>query len=416
MGKRVNGEGSIYFVKGRGHRASLVVGKKPDGTLDRRSKTFELRGDASRWLRTQLDNEDKGIATAPDKLTVAIYAKEWLRDVIEPMGQPNTFEYYEYPVRCHITPAIGNIRLNDLRREHISKMLNERREQYSRRTVEVIHKTIKLILDWGIQGRLLERNVAKLVKTNDAKQVQEEQLNFDTLDGQQTARLVETIEKHPWRCFIMMALLLGIRRGELLAIRWQEIDLDGGWLKLRNSIIRVRVKRLKEQPTKRFSGAGSRLAPLKTPKSKRTLELPSLLLDELRAHRAKQIAERKKAGDKWREQDFVFASGQGDHWHPCTATNIYADVRLLADLPITTSLHDLRHSFASAMLSKGIHPKLVQEQLGHARFQITMDKYSHLMPGVKTGLPDVMDAFIADGKRALEAKRAAGEAPARRVQ
>ena len=407
---RLNGEGSIYFVRGKGYRANIVVGRKPDGSLERKTKTFELKAEASRWLKTQLNNKDKGIVTAPDKLTVAQYAKEWLRDVVEPKGQPNTYEYYEYPVRVHIIPAIGGVRLNDLRREHITKLLNERRERYSRRTIEVIHKTIKLILDWAVEGRLLERNVAKLVKTNDAMQIQEEQLSFRPLDGEQTARLIDTIEKHPWRCFIIMALLLGVRRGEALALRWQDVDFEGGWVKIRSSIIRVRLKRLKEQPTSRFSGAGSRLAPLKTPKSKRDLELPPLLHEALLERQKQQRAERKAAGDQWREHDFIFTSEHGAHWHPCTATSIFAELRLLADLPITTRLHDLRHSFASAMLSRGVHPKLVQAQLGHSRFQFTMDKYSHLMPGAKTGLPDVMSAFIADGKKQLEAKRAAANA------
>jgi integrase len=106
-------------------------------------------------------------------------------------------------------------------------------------------------------------------------------------------------------------------------------------------------------------------------------------------------------------------SEHGAHFHPDTATGLFGDLRLLADLPITTRLHDLRHCYASAMLTRGVHPKLVQAQLGHSRFAFTMDKYSHLMPGVKTGLPDVMLDFIAEGKRAHDAKLTAA---AERVQ
>jgi integrase len=414
MGKRrTNGEGSIYFLKGKGYRANIVIGRKPDGRLERKTKTFELKADARGWLNEQLEDKNKGRVTVPDKLTVATYAKEWLRDVHEDGGSPNTYEYYEYPIRCHITPAIGSVRLKDLRREHITLMLNERRDKYSRRTVEVIHKTIKLILDHAVTGRLLDHNVAKLVKTSDAKKIREDQLNSACpLNSEQSARLLDTIEQHPWRCFIMLALLLGIRRGELLALRWQDIDFEGGWVKLSHAIVRVRLRRLKVQPTKLFSGEGSRMAPLKTPRSRRTLELPPLLLDVLREHKALQDAARKKAGDKWREQDFVFTSEFGAHWHPCTATSVYADVRLQADLPIETSLHDLRHSLASAMLKRGVNPKLVQLQLGHSKIQTTLDTYSHLMPGERMGLSDAMADFIADGKRALDAKRAAA-APGR---
>jgi integrase len=416
MGKRrTNGEGSIYFVKGKGYRANIVVGRKPDGGLERKTKTFELKAEASRWLKTQLNNKDKGIVTAPDKLTVATYAREWLRDVIEPMGSPNTYEFYDWPIRAHIIPAIGSIRLNALRREHILKMLNERRDKYSPRSIKAFHQTISTILNHAVEGRLLEYNVAALVKTNDAKHIKEEQLVIP-LDGEQTARLLDAIEEHPWRCFILVALLLGIRRGEVVALRWRDVDLQGGWVKIRNSIVRVKVKRLKEQPTSRFSGAGSRLAPLKNPKHKRDLELPPMLLDILVEHKAQQDAARKKAGDRWQENDFVFTSEHGAHFHPDTATGLFADLRLLADLPVTTRLHDLRHSFASAMLKRGVHPKLVQAQLGHSRFQFTMDKYSHLMPGAKTGLSDVMADFIAEGKKQLEAKRAAAAGESPRVQ
>ena len=409
MGKRrTNGEGSIYYVEGKGYRANIVVGRKPDGSLERKTKTFELKVQASNWLKTQRNNKDKGVVTAPDKLTVEQYAKEWLRDVVEPKGQPNTYQYYEYPIRCHITPAIGSVRLNDLRRDHITKMLNDRRDKYSRRTVQVIHKTITVILNHAVEGRLLEYNVATLVKTNDAKQIQEEQ-QCVPLNAEQTARLLDTIEQHPWRCFFLTAMLLGIRRGEVTALRWRDIDFAGGWVKIRNSMVSVKIKRLKVQPTKRFSGLGSRLAPLKNPQQKRDLELPPALRDVLLARRAQQDAQRKKAGDKWHDEgeDFIFTTPTGAHFHPDTATGMFAELRLLADLPITTRLHDLRHSYASAMLSRGVHPKYVQAQLGHSRFAFTMDKYSHLMPGAKTGLPDVMQAFIDEGRKKLEATRAA---------
>ncbi len=414
MGKRMNGEGSVYYVEGRGWRADIVVGRLPNGTLDRNRKTFELKSEAMTWLKKQLkDKEQRHRHCARQADCGEQYAKEWLRDVHEADDSPNTYEYYEYPIRCHITPAIGSIALNALRREHVSKMLNDRREKYSRRTVEVIHKTIKLILDHAIEGRLLEYNVATLVKTNDQKKIREEQINAACpLNAEQTARLIATIEKHPWRCFIMMALLCGIRRGELLALRWEDVDFEGRWVSLRNAIVRVRLKRLKEQPASRFSGMGSRLAPLKTPQSRRTLELPPTLITILKKHRTQQDAQRKAAGAKWSEGDFVFTSEFGAHWHPCTATSIYADVRLQADLPIETSLHDLRHSLASAMLKRGMSAKHVQAQLGHSKIQMTLDAYSHLMPGERTGISDVMSDFIAEGKRALEAKRAAS-APSR---
>jgi integrase len=108
----------------------------------------------------------------------------------------------------------------------------------------------------------------------------------------------------------------------------------------------------------------------------------------------------------------VFTSEFGAHWHPCTPTSVYADVRLQADLPTENSLHDLRHSLASAMLKRGMSAKHVQSQLGHSKIHMTLGAYSHLMPGERTGISNVMADFIAEGKRTLDAKRAAA-APSR---
>jgi integrase len=415
MRKRGNGEGSIYHVEGRGYRASLVVGKKPNGKLERKEKTFELKAEAVRWLNEEMRKKNKGIVTAPAKLTVESLATEWLRDVIAPGDQPNTYAFYEYLVRVHLIPAIGSVRLNDLRSAHVRKMLNERRDTLSRRTLQAIHGTLKTLLNWAVEERVLASNVA-IFKTDDNKRVQQEsQESWTTLDGKQSAQLLHAVETHPWRCFITVAMMLGIRRGEVCALRWQDIDFEGGWIKLRHSIVRVRIAHLKEQPTKHCSGVGSRLAPLKSFKSTRPLEMSPAVRAALLQRQAEQTEERKRAGENWREQDYVFTSENGDHFHPDTATATFAKLRLLAELPTsaattsgkkrTVRLHDLRHTLASAMMARGVHPKLVQTQLGHGRLDMT-DRYTHPQPGQKNGvIADAMEEFIAEGKRTLEEKR-----------
>jgi integrase len=415
MGNRSNGEGSVYHVEGRGWRASLVVGRKPDGKLDRKEKNFELKAEAVRWLNEEVRKKNKGIVPVPAKLTVEMFAKEWLRDVIAPRDQPNTYEFYDYSVRAHLIPAIGSVRLTALRSAHVRKMLNDRRDKYSRRTLQAIHRTLKTILNWGVEERVLEYNVANF-KTGDDERVKDERKeNFTTLEGYQSARLLHAVETHPWRCFIIVAMMLGIRRGEVCALRWQDIDFEGGWIKLRHSIVRVNITRLKEQPTKRFSGAGSRLAPLKCSESARALEMSPSVRAALLQRRDEQTEERKRAAENWREQDFIFTSEHGDHWHPDTATGTFAKLRLLAELPTSAAttngkkrsvrLHDLRHTLASRMTEKGVHPKRIQTQMGHQRPETT-DWYTHLQLGQKNGIvADAMEEFIAEGKRALEEKR-----------
>jgi hypothetical protein len=138
--------------------------------------------------------------------------------------------------------------------------------------------------------------------------------------------------------------------------------------------------------------------------------LSPLVLDALIEQRERHQAQRQKAGDRWREQGFVFTSGFGDNWHPDTATKVFAELRELADLPDTIHLHSLRPLFASTMIGKGIHPKLAQQH-GHFRSGTMLDKYSHFLPGARSTMPSVMEAYIAPGRGALEKSRKNRGAP-----
>jgi integrase len=409
MGKRGHGEGSIYQIKDGGWRGAVTQGRKPNGKPNIKTVSGDTRKEVALKLDKLIADHRKGIVSAPERLTVAMHAANWLRDTIAPMDQPNTYDYYEGETRRHVIPAIGHIRLNNLRPDHVRKMLNDRREMdsrfgrpYSRRTIKAIHETISAMLEQAVRDGLLEKNVAKLVRTNDGDQVKEQQANFAMPTGEESVHLLTAIEQHPWKCFIVVSMMLGIRRGEVVALRWRDIDLEGGWVSVWNEIQRVKVKRLKVQPASRFSGAGSRMTALKAgSRHRRDVEISPLVREALLEQRERQQAQRAKAGDKWKEQDFVFSARYGDHWHPDTATKVFAELREQAGLSATIHLHSLRHGFASAMLRQGVHPKLVQEQLGHSRIGTTLDKYSHFLPGARSVIPATMEAHLAEGRETL---------------
>jgi integrase len=391
MGKRRgNNEGSIYQAAGRGW-----VGNVSLGNGSRKAFSGKTRKEVADKINLLLTNQQKGfVAATPERMTVATYLTNWLRNTIEPRDTPNTYAFYESITRVHLIPGLGSIRLVKLSPANVRELLNRKREKgLSRTTVLAIHATLKAALSEAVRDEMLYRNVAMLVRTHDAKKMKEEQQrSFKVLSGEQTAQFLNAISDHPWENFFVVSLMLGIRRGEVVALRWQNIDFEVGEIKILNSIISVRHK-------------GTRLASLKAAGSRRGLRMSPIVRDALVRQLERQREQRQLAGAGWREQDYVFTSANGDHWHPDTASGTFQELLTLAGLP-HVRLHDLRHSCATALLTEGTHPKLVQEQLGHSRYQTTMDKYSHLVPSLRNEVADTMESVVAKGREALAAKTA----------
>ena len=394
--RRGNGEGSIYKVAGRGWVGMITMG----------TKRKSVSGKTQREVQDKIDlikaNAKKGIISAPERLTVGQYLTSWLRDTIAPRDTPNTYSYYEKMCRLHIIPMLGHIRLGKLTPSEVKTLLNERRETgLSANTLLGIHSTLKAALSEAMRMELLNRNVAKLVRTSDGKKAEEEKRSFPILTPEQGARLLFTLEDHPWRSFFVVSLMTGIRRAEVCALRWRNIDIEQGIMRIRHTVVKVPHK-------------GTRLDILKGGSKRiRDLSMRSTVIKALEAQRERQQAAREAAGKEWREQDFVFTSVNGDHWHPDTSTSIFKIMVQEAGLPARMTLHHLRHSWASQLLAKGTHPKLVQEQLGHARFTTTMDRYSHMIPALSDEVADTTESILEEGRVILEKRRnrATGEEP-----
>jgi integrase len=178
-----------------------------------------------------------------------------------------------------------------------------------------------------------------------------------------------------WR----LALLTGMRRGELLALRWQDVNLDSGMLSVRRTLT--------------YSKAGYAFGEPKTAKGKRRIELDSGCVDALRAHRTRQLERRLMYGSVWIDTDLVFENGTGSLLPPNVLGKRFQQAAKATGLP-RIRLHDLRHTAASLMLENGAHPKIVQERLGHSDIAMTLNRYSHVMPGMQRDVTDRLAALL----------------------
>ena len=191
---------------------------------------------------------------------------------------------------------------------------------------------------------------------------------------EQAQQLLTAARGHRLEALFTLALATGMRRGELLALKWQDVNFSSGTLQIRRILTRV--------PTK-MPGKGFVEAEPKTQKSRRSVIIAPFALEVLRQHRVRQLEAKLKAGASWQEHDYVFCTSVGTHLHP--DRDVLSQLKALlkeADLP-DVRFHDLRHSAATLLLSEGVHPKVVQELLGHSNISMTMDVYSHVLPSMQ---------------------------------
>jgi len=232
-----------------------------------------------------------------------------------------------------------------------------------------LHKALAQAVKWS----LIPRNPADAVKAPipSTKEMR-------PLSAQEARKLLEAACGNRLEALYVLAIHTGMRRGELLGLRWDDIDLD-------SSSIRVRRTLTRPENGKRFA-----LGKPKTKKSCRTVRLTQRAVEALKRHRARQAEEKLKAGSLYQDQGLVFASVNGGLINPSNLRQrSFASLLKRADLPHIT-FHDLRHTCASLLFQRNVHPKFVQELLGHASVAITLDTYSHMLPGMGSEAADAM--------------------------
>lgn len=367
MGKKANGEGSIYLIK-TGKNKGLYGASMTSTNGKRRYFYGKKRQDVYEKMQAALREKEQGIMVDASRQTVEHYLWYWLEQSARDHVRPRTYERYEQYVRPHLIPTLGKIKLQALSPQHIQAWKSKKlKEGLSPTTVRSMHVILHKALSDAVKLGLIARNVTEMVSPP-RKAHQEMQV----LTASQARQFLNAVVDQPDAALFTLALATGMRRGELLGLKWQDIDFQGSLLRVRRTLNRV--------PTVLGEGAGLLVeSEPKTMQSRRSIVLPGFAVEALQRQKQVQIEWKRYAGAAWEEHGYVFTTPLGRYIHPNT---LYARFKALlkkAGLP-AIRFHDLRHSVASLLLSSGVHPKVVQEILGHSQISMTMDIYSHVLP------------------------------------
>lgn len=374
--RRSNGEGNITWHKGTGRWMAQVMA---DG---KRLTAYAPKGaskeDAARLLTELRHKRDVGLTVDSRRLSVAQYLPNWLEHGAKPTVSVRTYEGCEKDVRLHLTPRLGKIQLKRLMPEHIQRWQNDMLAAgYSANSVARIRVTLSVALRQAERWGLIERNPVRLVSLPKVKHYEPKFLDID-----QAKAYLAAAAGHRMEALFTVALAIGLRQGEALGLRWQDIDMNGGLVRVRKSLHR---------------SAGRReLGEVKTASGRRDIPLPPIAVATLRSHRARQLADRLQSGGEWKDLDFVFATRIGT---PLDARNVirwHHKIRAAAGFP-DLRMHDLRHSCATLLLAQGVDLKTIQTILGHSSIVVTANLYAHVLPGLKRAAVDHMDSILGSG-------------------
>jgi integrase len=365
-----------------GHWAIILDVRDANGK--RRRKWHSFKG-TKRQAQTEcsrlITDMDSGEYVEPSKVTLAQFFERWLKHIKANVA-PRTHERYEQIATKNIAPLLGAKALSKLQPVDISAAYAQALESgrcdgnggLSPRTVHHMHRVLFSALDQAERWKLINRNPAALLEKRDRPKI--ERKPVATIDASTTAVVFDAARERRLFIPLVLATLCGLRRGEVTALRWKAVELDSGQLAVVASTEQTDKGAIREKEAK--SGKA------------RTIALPSLAVDELRRWRVAQAEELLKLGIRWDDNRHVVTREDGEPLQPRSLTHVVS--AFLKEWGMT--LHKLRHSHASHMLASNVHPKIVQERLGHSSIAITLDIYSHLMPNMQGEAAAAVDGVM----------------------
>lgn len=372
--KRGQNEGSIFQRKD-GRWCGIVSLGWENGRRKRKSFCGASAADVQDQLLKARSDHSRGLPVAIERQTVAHFLSHWLEHTIKPNARPRSYESFEIIVRRHIIPEVGNVRLEKLTPQQVQALMDRKlKSGLAPQTVVHIRTVLRTALNQALRWALIARNAAALV---DPPRIPRSEIRPF---GPYEARLFLEIAKgERFEALYVLALFSGLRRGEILGLRWSDVDLEKRSLRVNQALQRV--------------GGELRAAETKTERSRRTLALPASLVTVLRAHRVRQLQERLAAGSSWRDSGLVFTSRIGTPVEPKNLHRDFVRVLKVAKVP-RIRFHDLRHSGASLLLAQGVPLRMIMEQLGHSSISLTANTYAHVMPAAMQEVADKMESIL----------------------
>jgi integrase len=394
--RRGRGEGSIRHRADGRWEARVDLGRGLDGERRQKSVFAETEAGAIRELKTLHGRSVAGHVLQTSTPTVAQYLEDWYATNMD-TWRPSTRRGYRGAIDGHLVPAFGPLRLEHLTPPRIQRWLTEHKQAHgARRRIVLAHAVLRSALADARRLQLVGVNAAELVKVPTPKA-----RPIAPLTVAQASAFLTAAEQHRLSALFSVALACGLRLGEATGLRWEDVDLDAGEIRIRQQLQVVNRRLIAQE--------------LKTAKSHRTLVLPNVCITALRAHRTRQREERLKAGARWIDSGLVFTTyrtyrdGKGAGFtvgaglHPRNVTRVLEAVlaaahRLEAVLAAAhlphVRFHDLRHSAASLLIANGVELVEVSKLLGHSELRITSDLYTHLVKETAAKAARLMDGLF----------------------
>jgi integrase len=382
--RRGRGEGSIYQRTDGTWCATYSAGYAASGKRVRKTIFGVTKEEVAKKLSKVQATRMDGTFVEPSRMRLSTLLERWVEDAARPSIRQTTYYSYKGIIKNHIDPRIGGTTLAILNPIHIQRLYADmERDGVGPRVRQLTHAVLRRALKQALRWGLIARNPCDAI---DPPRVPKRQIAPLTTEQVQT--FLEAAKGDRLYALNVVAIGTGMRLGEIFGLQWPDVDLKGRAINVRSTLIEINGKLTLAEP--------------KTPKSRRRIDLPQFVVDALTKHRVQSVRE------GFAKEPWVFCNSTGGplrrtHFH----VNHFKPLLDAADLP-AIRFHDLRHTSATLLLAAGVHPKVVQERLGHSQIGITLDTYSHVVPTMQleaaTKLDDMM-RLVAKRKRS-NARRA----------
>jgi integrase len=370
--RRGNREGTI-FQRADGRWMGML--SLPGGI--RKSFYGRTSDDVRRQLVEAAHVNDQAAATGAKPMTVGQFLDVWLDRIAKPRIRAQTYKGYEVNVRVHLKPAIGRIELAKLQAADVQDMIDQKvKEGLAPKSIRYMHGILRNALNRAIRWEYIQRNPAAHV---DGPRVEQQEIQPFTREEAQ--RFLRAIKGDRLEALYTVALTMGLRQGEALGLRWSDVDLDMGYIRINRQLQRVNHKYELVEP--------------KTARSRRHLAVPQVIIGALRDHKARQDAERDVARRRWHDTNLVFCRPDGYPLSGSVVTHRFQELLEAAGLS-RRRFHDLRHSCATLLLAQGVSPRVVMDVLGHSQISLTMNTYAHVLPELRRDAADRMNDLLND--------------------